>query len=468
MAKYRVETDNGTYEVETDEGTAAPTAAPQEGDSPMKAAFKFAARELNPPAIGTKALGMAQQGLRGLGVGAQRLLQGEGSEKALERANEAVKPGFTPIDGERIGSIAGPALPLLPIAGVLPAAGIAGAATMGERLNAGDSAKDALTEGATDAAIVAATGGVLKGAQTAGTALFRNVLAKGKGLTRDAVNFVLDNPEVKRAVGSDEAVGAAINNLKGTLAEARKVAGKKIGELRKSLGLKPALEEAEARILSEVEARPLKAIIEDVNSLTPEAATKDGLDKLLRLKEEIRDLQKFSQRAVDPRMQLRQVDDALLSQKVEQIDSLIEAVPEGRQLATLQDEYSDIMSEFKDFVLRLNTPGQAEQALQSIIRKGDGLTGRLQDMVKSIQAVEQRTRSNKLGVALAEAGKRLFDSATGDGVLGAGVETLEKTVGKGAVKLAAQSPKLFNIVRRPTQAIIRGLAKDIREENRGK
>lgn len=460
MSTYKFKGPDGkTYRFKGPDLT--PAAAPVASDAtptpkPPTARTDFSDQEVNFPkevakiAIKTplEAMGKAAQGLRGIGVGTQRLIQGEGG-MALDRAAAATEPGYKPIKGERIGAIAGPALPLLAVGNIPAAAALAGGVGAGEKLNEGADLKEAGKQGAFDAGLTVATAGVFKGAGAGGKALFRNFLAKGKGLTREAVDFVMDNPEVKRAVGSNESVGKAIDALKGTINEAKKVAGEKIGAMRKSLGLKSSLQEAEERILNDVAPRPIKNIVQDVNAATELSKTgkfqKGDLDMLIKLKEEIRELQKFSVK--DPKLALRDVDDALLSQKVTELDNMIEAVPEGRKLAALQQEYSDILSEFKDFAQKLNTPGEAEQALQQIAAKGEGLTGKLKNMVEAIKSVEAKTKAKTMMTAMAEAGKRLYDTSQGEGILGAAVEGLEKTIGPKAVKAVAGLPSVFDFAR---------------------
>ncbi|MGD9724870.1 MAG: hypothetical protein AB7V39_00480 [Nitrospiraceae bacterium] len=376
------------------------------------------------------------------------MIQGEGG-MALDRAAAATQPGYKPVKGERIGAIAGPALPLLAVGNLPAAAALAGGVGAGEKLNEGKDLKEAGKQGVFDAGLTLATAGLFKAGGAVGKAVFRNVLAKGKGLTREAIDFVMDNPEVKRAIGSNESVATAINALKGTINEAKKVAGEKIGAMRKSLGLKNTLQEAEERILNDVAPRPMKNIVQDVNAAKELAQSgkfqKGDLDMLIKLKEELRDLQKFSMK--DPKLALRDVDDAVLSQKVNEIDALIEGVPEGRKLAALQQEYSDILSEFKDFAQKLNTPGEAEQALQQIAAKGEGLTGKLKNMVEAIKNVEAKTKAKTMGTAMAEAAKRLYETSQGEGVLGAAVEGLEKTLGPRAVKTVAALPSVFDFAR---------------------
>lgn len=47
------------------------------------------------------------RGMRGAGVTAQRMIEGDNASEALERGAEAVKPGYAMKDGEKIGAIAG-------------------------------------------------------------------------------------------------------------------------------------------------------------------------------------------------------------------------------------------------------------------------------------------------------------------------------------------------------------------------
>jgi hypothetical protein len=47
------------------------------------------------------------RGLRGLGVGAERLIAGDRPQEALEKASEATQPGYQPKSGEKIGAFSG-------------------------------------------------------------------------------------------------------------------------------------------------------------------------------------------------------------------------------------------------------------------------------------------------------------------------------------------------------------------------
>jgi hypothetical protein len=165
MANYEFEGPDGkTYVFEGPDQPSAPSAPQTPGLNPAESlmgAIKANPLEVAKIAVSTplEAIGKANQGLRALGVGAQHLIQGDSN--TLERSAAAAQPGFVPQKGERIGAVAGPALPMLAVGGPLAAAGLAGAASAGEKLNEGAGLPEAALTGAKDAAISYAAGKAL-------------------------------------------------------------------------------------------------------------------------------------------------------------------------------------------------------------------------------------------------------------------------------------------------------------------
>src|SRR4051812_33500230 len=83
--------------------------------SPEEARAELARRELSrrgidvpsPIQTAAKAITMPGRGMRGLGVGAERLLAGDRPQAALQQASDAVQPGFQAGEGQKLGAFAG-------------------------------------------------------------------------------------------------------------------------------------------------------------------------------------------------------------------------------------------------------------------------------------------------------------------------------------------------------------------------
>lgn len=364
--------------------------------------------------------------LRGAGVGTQHLIQGEGLDVAAERSLEARKPGFSPQSGEKIGSAIGETLPLLPL-GVLGGAAAFGLSSGGEKLAEGVSPLEAAKTGGLNAGLAALTGGVVKGAGHLGEEALRNTIAAGKGLTRQAVDAVLDVPLLKRSEGAKQAV----ERLSSAVVDVKNTVGKHVGLLRKKLGLPDSIDQAEIRIL-----------MGKGGQINPEDALREGskalasgdLNTLIETKLRIRAGQKFSKKSDNPQFALSKADDAALERMASSIEEAIDQIPGGATLQRAQAAYGDVLDDFSTFMDYLKTPGTSEQFIRNVIKRGESITGRLQDAVEAIKRVEERGRISNLGKAIQEvAGDQFSKSSTG-GVAGTVTSAIEKTVGKGTSK----------------------------------
>ena len=463
MAKYRVETDNGTYEVETDEASTDPGLLQQAGEV-LSAPFR---------------------GTRALGVGAQHLIQkavpgGENMPLGdiLQRSAEAVKPGFEAKPGERIGSaigVSGPALPLGAVAGLPGAAATAGVAALGkgsESLAEGKTATEAGQDAAIEGGLNLVAMGLATGVGAAGNAIIRNALARGKGLTREVVDAVLDNPMLAKSEGAKKAVA----ELRSAMVEAKTTAGKNIGAIRKGLGLADNVAETETRILSGEAGTvtPQEALKAAKEAMALTKATRQPgsqrLDELLKAKAQLREVQDFSRGAIDPKFKLKSTESVVFERNAQELDRLIDTIPGGPKLREAQEAYGSILKDFAEFSNRLQTEGGSEQFMRQAVKAGEDLTGRIKDSVDAMRRVEQRAGTNKLGKALQETAKEQFNKSSSGGVAGTIMETLDKTLGAKAVgvgaKLGTRFTKGVAKARAGASPLVRGITEDQKRKER--
>lgn len=189
----------------------------------------------NPQAVGS-VLSAPFRGFRGLGVGAQRLFEGDDPAQVLNRASAAVQPGYAPREGEKLGTFFGTAAPLAPL-GVLPGAGAAavqaGAESLADRRPIIEAGANALGTGAATLATAGAikgTGyGLGKGLEYGGKIAksgYRAFISHIKGTGRQVTDRVFDSvtedtPLLKEASQSFfGAIGELKKNAAGKLRDA--------------------------------------------------------------------------------------------------------------------------------------------------------------------------------------------------------------------------------------------------------
>ena len=393
---------------------------------------------------------------RALGVGTEKLVEkaipggaNPSFKEAAERTKAAFQPGFAPADGEKIGAALGSGLPALaagPVGAAAIMAGSVGGEGLAEGKPVGEAAKDAALEGALNLG----THGVLKGGSMAANATFRNILARGKGLTREAVDAVLDSPIWESA----PSLKTAGQELRNAVINAKNTAGKAVGRIRKNLGLPNTVTEVETRILSGESGVPspqeaLQGAVDAIKRGVSNQGKKQPasrLDDLLKAKENLRAVQKFSKGAADPKFRLTPTESVVYARKIDELNTLIDNVPGGKLLRRAQEKYSEVLSDFEEFATKLRTEGTTEQFLKSLVKKGDEVTGRLQDAADAINRIESKFKLSKFKNALRAASEDAFTSAKEPSVVGVGVETASGTLGNKAFsklsKLGDRATKL--------------------------
>lgn len=188
MATYKFKGPDGKTYRFSRQGDATP--APETPTAPKRMDFSAEKpnmlKEVGKIALETplRAAGLAKQGLTGLGVAAQRAIEGKSN---LDRTADAVKPGFVPESGEKIGAFLGPTVPALATGNIPAAMAIAGSTKAGERLNAGDDLGDAAQAGAIDAAVTGATSLAVPGALSIAGNLSSKMAQKSFGFSSAAI-----------------------------------------------------------------------------------------------------------------------------------------------------------------------------------------------------------------------------------------------------------------------------------------
>ncbi len=399
------------------------------------------------------------RGFRGLGVGAQHLIQGEGVGASLERAAEAVKPGFEPRPGEKIGSFVGEMAPTLPLgAASLPARLAASAAQAGgERLAETGSVKDAAKSGGLAVVLQLAGEGIGKVLAGGTKDAARNAIAAGKGLDRDIVDNYLDAGILNGAKGSTGSVNAAVKTVKEAVLKARDEAGKRVEDVRKRLGFKLPLEKTEARMLGKAE-RKLPAVLADVNGFVAKRTSKLDLDTAFTLRDELS--KHIKDQTLSP-LELK-----VLTDKKRALDGMIGRNPAGKVLLRVNKAYAGIMDELETFGKSLEAPELTEAAILRVVKAGDKAVG---NVARLKNAMGKVVPGNTLTNAANEVAARQFKGRANAGtssltraMLSAAGSGIENAIGPKGVRLATRTVEEAAAL--PTRLVTPGLTSRLAQE----
>ena len=341
------------------------------------------------------------RGTRGLGVGTQRLIEGDTASQALERAAAATEPGYTPRPGEKLGAFIGEVGPLsLTPGGLIPGAAIAGGTAAAEKLAETGDIPKAATTGALTGSVALATGTLLKGTLGGLRTSYRGVVSLGKGVSRKIIDNVFDtagksSPPVKEAA---EIFFSKLKSLGQTADEAIKEATTKSGTLSKA-----AEQSGEAGVLRAKQAAA--SGLETATNLpkggvTHEEVANSAVDFVQNLQDEISGL-------------ASKADDHLTP------DSKIDL---HKLLQTINSEENKILSN------RLSVGTAQQQALAMLQRWRSAISNAVPDNPTSLFGAQPREVSEQF---LKRAIKTIDDDASWAGVAGTPIEKTLRQVRHG-------------------------------------
>lgn len=257
MAKYKVKTDKGIFLITTEDGTATEPA--QKQPNAIQSALSLDPNASVPTQVAQVAT-TPFRGMRGAAVGAQNLATNLMTRGALamipgasvgnpplydvvNRAAEAVKPGFKPVGiAETAASMIGESAPLLPLGG--PAmAGFKGAATAAATNTATSALMQKSERGAISPSETAATAG-LSALVPAIPAIIKKsypaLAARFTDIPKEGFQKVLKDPDFfKKYTGSVQAIEKRANTVINWFQELEKKVRGKLDEVEEVFQLKP-------------------------------------------------------------------------------------------------------------------------------------------------------------------------------------------------------------------------------------
>lgn len=259
------------------------------------------------------------RGFRGMGVTAQRLVEGSPLQEALQRGSEATKPGFEPRPGEKIGSAIGSATPFLPLAalGGIPAAAASGGTSALEQL----SEKGKINP--VETALSTVLGGIAKpaakagvGAAKLGAKVYSTVTAPPLEETGKKIGGILAKTGARPARTLEATVQKPPININAAINELNSL-GKKSSDFKKQ-SLKWLYDKKER----------VNAIITSYtkNPSRQENLGKAALDKAMKMQESLEQMfkTKMSKKAPEYKSLAK---DYSLGRKREDVKKILEGVP---------------------------------------------------------------------------------------------------------------------------------------------
>lgn len=325
------------------------------------------------------------RGLRGLGVLAQALVApGEdrfGEEprpktvgEAFHRAAEAVKPGYQPRAGERLGAAAGEmaatALPMAATGG----GGLAAQMLKGALSNA---ALTTLTEASergnvepVDVGVSAALGGTipifgpsLKVVARAMRSGSKVAATSGTTLEREAVDELLKNPKLlDEYQGTAAAVGEKVKSIGQALIQQHEEASQVLDKARKAIGFRERFSDSMRRVQKEgFQPANVQEIIEDFQVLA-----KDKVPVQLFRKERVARVPVFTSDAA--RAQAAAAEQELLA-LVPQKKALGQALNEQQSAFTALQRQPPTRGGQKELAQRVAGVGQAKRAYDAVAKR---------------------------------------------------------------------------------------------------
>lgn len=427
----------------------------QQGIDATKSALTTPLPE-NIPMVGGQSVSQlattAQRGMRGLGVGAENIINSipgnallpggnisasdvanivGATPNALQRAADAVQPGFVPQEGEKIGSFVGETLGAMPLATALtggivtPPSALLGKQAIfaalrsgggGAALSAIEQASEKGNVDLADVALIGSTGALMplivpigKGLMNVVKATVRNFPSVGTTLSKEAAGELMEDPKlIEKYAGTAKSIGDKVKGLQEGLVNHLKRIGDKLAEARANFNITEPFQDTLTRVANEgFTPKPVQDVMEDFINLDRgykfTEKTKQGLELggkqgmellpknmkevikeninsldrisgLYKLRQDVGDLISYPQVRPDlpPVSSRNQSFLTDLYEKInDKVDSMIESgeAPKGAAMLRLTDKaYSQGRSLYDELQKKLSTEGQAEQVLMRIAK----------------------------------------------------------------------------------------------------
>jgi hypothetical protein len=415
-------------ELENQNALAAQSSSGSVAEPPLTDRIGGAARKA------AEVLATPVRGFRGIGVGAQRLMEGDQLGQALDRAAAATKPGFQPKEGERLGASAGEIAATAPMmvltgGGGLMAQVLKGALSSGaltavmEASDRGDVEPIGIATSTALGGAIPLLGPSLRVVARALRGTGRAAATSGTSLAgaKEAVDELAADPRLlEKFKGTAASVGEKVKAIQDALIKQHEEAGAILNKSRAAIGFRESFEDSMNRIQREGFRAPTPSeIIADFQILSkdeipvevvrkaqrvqrteqvlssyepsegameyakrfveiPEHTTetmvrippKARLRDLLRLREKVDDLINFPRVSADV-PQIGSADQAFLKQLRGKINNIIEGIPGGKDIREADHIYSESRRLYDDFQKSLATQGKAEDIVRQIVRGGD-------------------------------------------------------------------------------------------------
>jgi hypothetical protein len=414
------------------------------------------------------------RGMRGLGVGAERLISGDAPSQALDRSAAAVKPGYIPQPGEKLGAFAGEMAATAPIfeaagGGSLLSQVAKGAMSAGTLRTIQDAAERGDVH-IPDVVFSSVLGGVIPLVIPTAQTVFRALRATnrvagamGTTLTTDATEALAKDPTLlSKYQGTAEAIGEKVQKVQKALISQHEKVVQFLERVRNNIGFRePFMSQADRIAKEGLTPKPVQDIVEEFqvlkNGKVPVEAMRKAqkitsedrsvmgilikktevnrpgkitktemqipdklrLRELYRLRESIDDYLTFPQGGGDvPR--IGRGDQNFLQTMRAKVNSIIEEIPGGKTLRMADEAYSLSRKLYDDLQKKLATQGKAEQVIQQILKGGDineviGLKG---DNLRLLQSLERKTGQKFLEPLKKELAAKSFREMKATGISG--------------------------------------------------
>lgn len=421
------------------------------------------------------------RGYRGVAVGLENLLAGNGAQPSLERASEAVEPGFHPKGiPETIASAIGESGPLMPLGGPM-SAGLKGAA-LAAGVGAGTSALMQKSERGTISPIEMGTVGAISGLIPLSAQAVKNVYPKiAAHFTKtapEAFERIMDDPAfLQKFSGSVESIQNRANEVVKGFSSVRDRLGKAFENFKTFYSMRPDAKE----VMSELgktsgQGRTISEIVKDLKSVKmasspvverkvispllgpsgnaiettvkePGLFNREKLMKLIKLNQDLNEA--TSGHFNDYTYKLKTM-----------IKDELNKIPQGRHYQKLSERWSDFKEIEENLGRDLADPDKAPIVLEKMMR-GDikgvlrGSFGKVSKAVKELESlggvkpIMQPLRDELMAGML----KQTVSQYTPKGVIGKAI--MLNAPGTGAAEMLLSSPRFMAKMTGP----IRSLAK---------
>lgn len=449
----------------------------------------------NVPGIGGSSVAnlatLPQRGFRGVGVGLQQAVEGVPASSltpfgavtpeilsrvasnlpgAVERAAEAVRPGFQPEEGERLGALAGETVGSLPLATALggssEAVGAGNVALQIMRNTVGGATLTAINE-ASEKGDIEVPDVVFSGAVNGLFPLVRpsanvvaNFLRKSTEipvagtttLSREAMGELADDPKLlEKYAGDAQAINNKVVNIQKKMVEQFEKIGNRLKQARLKFGITRPLETPVEQVAAEgLPQKDLKEIASDFIDLKRGYRLKkpiEGVDvgivppkpgrelpkQDINIKERIKGLYELRSQIDQNNVVKNKVGQDvqpidkqdiegkylknLRGQINNMLDELTPQVEGGSALRITDRAFSQARNLYDEFIKKLADKEKGEQLLLNIYKKGnpDEIIGINSDTVDVLRRLEKRTGEKYIEPLRKEFAAREFRNIKGTG-----------------------------------------------------